>query len=288
MLKQLISKDVWEYIEKTGFRFSDMDIATIIHHSELSIPEKQCALRSLADRTEDLDLRQQIAERIAYDKMCYERFASNDGSCFYQTSAAEVTERWDLDEATGHFSSVELALSHAKSLGIAFSIHKYQIIGLCESIIVPHGYINPRLCPEGTFEGRSYDGEPIAGFRYNADGELQSYWTYEVTNEENAAVDDWGAKRFEWKFIQMPNPFEKGDIVRLTNSEQNGIVATSQEEWQSFLRRVEERNLVVDFSDASIVVEFQEGSHGHIQPIYLEKVEVDEDTKTRLHGLIDN
>ena len=272
MLKQLISNDVLKYIEKSSFKFADSDIATIIYHSEISVAQKHWALQSVADRTEDMELRRQIAERIAYDMMCYERFASNDGGCFYETSAAKVAEHWDLDQATGHFASVELALSHAKSLGFAFSIRKFQIIGLCKNIIVPHGFINPRLCPDATFGGQNYQGESIADFRYSADGELKNFWTYEVTNEENAAVVDWGAKRFEWKFIRMPNPFEKGDIVRLTNSESIGIVATSQAEWQNFMRQVKDRKSVVDFSDASIVVEFQNGCHKHIQPIYLEKV----------------
>ena len=273
MLKQLISKYVLRYIEKTGFQFSDADVATIIYHSERSVPQKHQALQSVADRTEDVELRNQIAERIAYDRMCYERLAANDGGCFYETSVAESTENWDLDEATGHFASVELALSHARSLGFAFSIKKYQIIGLCKNIIVPHGFFNPRLCPDATAGVKAYKGEAIADFRYSADGELRNFWTYEVTDEENAAVDDWGAKRFECKFIRMPNPFEKGDIVRRINSEQIGIVATSQTEWHSFLQRVEEKKPVVDFFDASIVVEFQDGSHEHIQPIYLEKVE---------------
>ena len=273
MYELIRSKYMQDYIEKTGFRFADTDLATIIYHSNVSVTEKHRMWQAIADRTSNLDLRQQIAERIAYDNMCYDRFVSNDGSCFYETCAAEATEYWDLDDVTGHFTSVELALTHAQSLGFAFSIQKYQIIGLCENIIVPHGYFNPRLCPGATFDGKDYKGEAIAGFRYDADGELKSFWTYEVSNEEETAVEDWGAKRFEWKFIQMPNPFEKGDAVRLINKGNVGVVATSQEAWQSFLRRVEERKPVVDFSDASIVVEFQDGHHDHIQPIYLEMVE---------------
>lgn len=83
--------------------------------------------------------------------------------------------------------------------------------------------------------------------------------------------------QFERRFVKMPNPFEKGNIVRTTRDGRIGVVTTSQAEWRDFLRRAEEKGLDVDFSDASIIVEFQnaDGSwgHRHIQPIYLERAQ---------------
>lgn len=93
--------------------------------------------------------------------------------------------------------------------------------------------------------------------------------------EEGALASASNAERFERRFVKIPNPFEKGDAVRATRSGRTGVVATSQAEWREFMRCVEENGLDVDFSDASIIVEFRkvDGSwgHQHIQPIYLER-----------------
>ena len=277
MLKLIESKYVREYIEKTGFEFSDMDFATIAYNSDLPIPDKHAKLKEIADNTQNEALKKQIAERIAHDEMCLQQFTENDGTCFYELSAGETTEFIDFDDSLGYFASADLAMKYAKQHGIAYKINKYQIIGLCKNIIVPYGYFNPYTAADCELEDKEYCGEPISSFTYNAEHELCSYWTFEIPQEEKDKVDDWGKFRFEHRFVYMPNPFETGDKVQLIGTNTIAVVGTSQEAWGKFLQRVQENNLPVDYYDASLVVDFIEddgecGSHGHIQPIYLEKI----------------
>ena len=279
MLNNLIpSKDVREYMQQTGFQFSDAELATLIYHSREPLWVKHAYWQSLRDRTEDTPLRKEIQERITYDQKCYQLFAENDGSYFYETVISETTDEWEKAEVTGHFISLDLALKHAKDHKAFFDIRKYQIIGLCKTVITPYGLYNPRLFPDSASEPRPYRGEAIAEFHYTTEGILKSYWTYEIPFEEMAAVDDWGEIRFEWKVIRMPNPFEKGDRVRIVGTDRVGTVATSQAEWNDFLHRVSEKNLVVDYLDASITVDYSTledpYNHQHVQPIYLEKVDL--------------
>lgn len=73
----------------------------------------------------------------------------------------------------------------------------------------------------------------------------------------------------------MPNPFEKGDIVRFAGTEDYGIVFESQKDWKEYLDKYKsdewrKKGITLDFSDAQIVVEFlgDDGTfgHGHINP----------------------
>ena len=258
MLKQLISKDVLEYMDRTGFRFSDADTATIIFQSELPEPEQIRLLSEIGEKTEDAVLRQQIEERIAYERLCYQRFQENDGGCFYELSAAEDTEYFQLNDVIGHFHSVDLAIKHAKRFKTSFYIKKFQIIGLREDIIAPYGISRLRFPWEDTDSVKDYVGDAISGCRFDTSGNMLYCWSSEES-EERKKVDDWPAsrtERFEWRFIELPNPFDLGDIVRRIGSNTVGIVSTSQKRWHESLRLVKERNLAYDFSDATITVEY--------------------------------
>lgn len=282
MINEIIkSKTVREYIEKTGWHFSDKDIATIIYNSGFLNPEESHYYMNIVNETEDMDLVGEIAERVSYKGMAYQRFTKNDGDCFYETREWIPGER-DADDVTGHFATFNTAVEYAKKFGTTFQIRKYQLIDRCPTIITPQASFNPRLGIEWEAAERPYQGEPISEFCFNADGEFQLFWSSEMSAEEEKKVDDWGEKRFEHRFAVLPNPFERGDIVYIADDcDSIGIVETSQAEWKDFLKRVEERSLPVDFIDASVTVEFLhlDGSfsHNHIAPIFLEKAELDKD-----------
>lgn len=287
MINSLIpSTTVREYMQQTGFRFTDSELATITYHSGRPLSVKHHYWEQLMDKTEDTTLRQQIKERIAYDQKCCQLFSENDGSHFYESIVGETTEEWEQGDITGHFASLELAVEHAKRLGLSFSVRKYQIVGLCKNIIVPYGLFNPRLFPDSLVDFRPYRGGHIAEFRYTAEGTLQDFWTYEISMEATIAVEDWGKNRFEWKCIRMPNPFNEGDRVQIVGTQRIGVVATSQIEWNVFWCRVAQQNLVVDYSDASIVVDYSTDevpyAHDHIEPIYLERLDNTKETEERV------
>ncbi|MBQ3497385.1 MAG: hypothetical protein IJA73_04560, partial [Oscillospiraceae bacterium] len=73
---------------------------------------------------------------------------------------------------------------------------------------------------------------------------------------------------------QIPNPFERGDIVRSHSA--IGIVETSQAEWTELMEN-QNQSEGLDYYDAVITVEFpSEGGgffHDHISPLELEKID---------------
>ena len=87
-------------------------------------------------------------------------------------------------------------------------------------------------------------------------------------------------RRFENAYVDIPNPFEAGDIVRLTTDGGQGIVMTSQKEWKEYNEKMKATNCA-DFSDVNIIVDLllEDGHivHNHINPIFLEKYDPTED-----------
>lgn len=290
MIRQIISKDMLAYLEEEGRSLSDREIATIVYHADLSMPELLQALAELKNQTKDTELAQEIEERITYEQRCLARFRENDGSCFYETS---IVEEDGKNTVTGHFATLALAEEHAKQFifhrNKPFVIKKYQIVGLCENVIVPIGWVNPRLHPKIASVPCEYYGSAISGCRYREDGSIVEWWSFEL-QEEESAVEDWGEHRFEHKFFDIPNPFQRGDIVRVIGKDNVGIIATSQEEYQKFMRRVEERKLPLDFLDWVVEVRLlrEDGScmHRHIPPAFLERIQVDADTEKQLRALL--
>ena len=109
-------------------------------------------------------------------------------------------------------------------------------------------------------------------------GQLAAYCV-ETGNVIYVEGERCGKNRFEHKFVEVPNPFEVGDIVRVVgDSERFGIVETSQEEWKKYLQRVKETKLTDSWLDAAITCCFfnEELEAFHVSPIFLEKVEVEE------------
>jgi len=156
------SETVRRYIFETGWTFTDMEKAALLHHSDLPLEQKDSCLRDLQTRTEDERLRKQLSEYLSRE--------------------------------------------------------------------VP--------------------------FNEERDG----YFTY--------------------IFYEVPNPFERGDIVRLVDTEEYGIVETSQKQWQDDLARYQldewkQTGLRPDYSDVQIRVGIlnSDGTFGHvhINPIDLER-----------------
>lgn len=265
------SRTVREYAGRTRHLFSDMDIATILYHT-LPWSGRAPALRELAARTEDVALRKQIEERLAYEELLRERFEANDGSFFYAVAVEDGAD----GITAGHYASARAALAAGRAGERPFCVSKYQLADLRRELITPKARFNPCLCPGPQARAEPYFGWPVAEYRYDAEGALRSRWSEEATPEERDRVEDWGSARFEERFLFLPNPFEKGDIVCMTGCpDQVGVVETSQESWKKFLERVRTNARGEDFCDASITVEFLtedgEFSHGHIPPILLER-----------------
>lgn len=250
------SKTVRAYAEKTGHIFSDADIAAILFHDQPY--ERTPALRKLAAQTKDSALRKQIHERLDYEAQLWERFSQNDGRFFY-TASMENQERY--------YASVRAALTAGKAWKSPFGVSKYQLVDRWDKSAAPY------ICLESP-----YHGGPVAEYWYDKNGALQMFWSHEITREEWKEMELWNEARFEERFLPLPNPFQRGDIVCwVTSPEKMGVVETSHEDWQDMLTG--KRRTPRDFFGASVVVEFLEEdgtfAASHVPLIYLERATLD-------------
>ena len=277
-----ISKDVQEYMERNGLEFTDFEKAALIFHSGLPVLKRLELLEQLAEKTEDLSLREQIHARLDCERENMEAFRNNTEGYVY---AVEAHEDSDKPYICGYFAAANLAYAHGMKQGCKFRIEKYLIVGFNgREAKKSKGYFNPNLMDETDIEEcvteHDYCGYSEATAQYDKDGTLEYFWSDEIerSNEENISRS-YDLKRFENAFLFVPIPFERGDIVRLTmEREGHGIVATSQLEWKEFLERVKSGKVEwADFLDASIEVDFLQDNgdimHSHVNPAYLEKFE---------------
>ena len=89
--------------------------------------------------------------------------------------------------------------------------------------------------------------------------------------------------RFEYMTVAPPQPFDKGDFVRMVDGDEIGIVETSKEDWN----RIEQlcahggyKTRGIDlYGEDTIKVDFLEAdghfSHDHISPVELERLDIE-------------
>lgn len=292
-LTELIpSADIREHMQQTGRVFGDSEWAAILFNSNSLTPEEKTArLRELGGQTRDQVLAEQIRQRLALEEEMRDAFFRSTPGMFYMVSASE-----DRMIPMGYYAGVEDAVQRGKREGVAFEVYKCRLIGtpdLPPPRKVPHG--NPYLFksepiseePELPDDGLDHCWAGYASF--NEQGEL-----YDVTSNEPTSVSMaeyvemiFSPQRFENRYLELPNPFQRGDIIRVVSgirSGECGVVETSQEEWVRFNQRVKD-GLVVDYSDACVTVEFLTGqgsfSHEHISPLYLERCRPGKDDPDR-------
>ena len=152
------------YIKRTGLQFSDSEVGTLLFHSGMPYHELHCALKELAERTADQELRRQIEERIAYDELYVYLFRTNDGSFFFAVSVDAGSKECEYDEIIGYFASVELALAFMKGKNVP--LHRQEISdcrparttceirGACESTPAFATGVLRLFYPCGIFDGK--------------------------------------------------------------------------------------------------------------------------------------
>lgn len=199
-----------------------------------------------------------ISERANYDIKCLDAFVSNPGNYIYILEVCEDEER----ENKGYFTDAQIAKGYGMVKKTSFQIGKYPIL------------------KEEGMQGNSidvgkknYNGSAVAEYSYDCNGNITNYWSSELPDDVHSLKEEC----FENRFIHIPNPFQRGDVVRQIGKQEYGIVETSQSEWEEFLEQIRVNDLGVDWFDSSITVSFllEDGkfSHMHINPIFLEKAE---------------
>ena len=272
-----ISKDVLQYMEQNNLEFNDSQAVALICHSWLSVPERHKRLEEFAAETEDENLRKQITEMLSVEKEDLKAFHKNTKGFVYAVLAKETS-----DEPCGYFATPELAYAHGLKQTCAFTINKYQIVGQNGAEMrKSKGYWNPYLMTEMSMEELVDESDRnglIAWLDYTQDGILQDFWSQEIERSDKGNIERlYSPNRFENAFVPMPNPFERGDIVRRLPNGCHGVVSTSAEEWLDLLEKVNAGKYKgSDFSDASVTVEFVHEDyicHDHVNPAFLERYE---------------
>lgn len=283
-MKTLIpSKDVRELVEKTGKKFTDFEKAVLIYNGILPYYEKLQLLKELLDSSEDYSLREMLKKRISRDEEDIKCFEENTEGYVYILNSGEFSPE---DNYCGCFVSAEMAYNHGLKSGYDFSIEKYLVIGF--NGMQPRknkGYMNPYFFDTKDVdtlikEYEDSDGS-VGRFYYTQEGVLKNFFCNEIERDDKEKLDMFfNPERFENSYIDIPNPFEAGDIVRLVKDNSHGVVVTSQEEWTRY-KDIMKNSKNKDFVDASITVDFllDNGhiSHNHINPIFLERYEPMED-----------
>ncbi len=264
-----------DFYKEIGFEFTDFQKATLIWNApDKARQEILDALQELADETAETKVRQQILERIDYEKKTFAAFLNNPDSKYVY-----VVEDWEDRCSCGFYEKYDMAVSYAvrysKEYETKCLIKKQRIVMEEADEIVRNPFReNPNI--GGNFEiseYSAYSGDAVASVTLNESGEVIRFWSSELPEEEKT-VDEYRTDRFEFAFMKVPFEMKGGTIVKNVITGDYGVLAQGKKEWDAYMKRIEERNLYVDFSDIQVIVyELTEKgywSHEHTNPMYIE------------------
>ena len=274
ILRQYIpSETVRSYMAENKITLSDRDWAAIIWNSSRYLSAREGDLIELTWTTEDMTLKAQIEERVAYDHKAIALFCDRHDGFIYALNSPEPDGE---DNIIGYFRTAKLAADYGVEAGRDFQIRKHQLIDEGTEPIKGWCLISPVLEPDPEKQIVEFDfpGMPVAEISFNRFGTMMRYWTQETSREEALRVESLSRERFENAFVPVPDPFEEGDIVRRVGEDRTGIVKTSQREWQATLERALQPEALYDWMDVCLEVGYGETSEEEtgINPLYLEKV----------------
>lgn len=272
MFELIPSQYMRSLFDDLGFELTDFNKATLIWNNLLhDRNEKLSALKFLQEATLNECLKQQIQERLDYEEdMLRIMRNNNDGKYVFAVL--------DEDEyCCGFFSEYEMAhqygIEHARKYEEkTFRIEKQFIIREeCDLMVRDAGRTNWNIIPSGkTIETIKYDGDPVAGISYFADGHIKHIWSNEMSVEAESIVDPYRVDRFEQQFFRIPFEGTIGWTVRDITDGTIGVLMQDAKGWQKYM----DRSFYRDYSDIQVEVVFltPQGCwrHEHINPIYLE------------------
>lgn len=246
------SKYTREKFAELGVEFDEWQKAAILWHKPLLYQEMIDALSDFVSEVSDLELKQQIEQRITIEKKMLKKFKENpDDEYVYVVKL--LSDECDY----GIFSVYELALLQAQTVGKEenerMKIEKHRII---------------REKTESIF----LDAQ-VATIIFNKDGQIETIWYDEITE----VIDISNINRFEGKYFEVPYVHEPGMLVKYGDSDEYAVVATTKADDER-ARELMKKCDNLEFYDNNLVV-YQltdEGywSHEHWSPFMIDKLEV--------------
>ncbi len=262
------SETVRQYVLETGWTFTDWQRATLLAHSWRPVEDKLALLRRLNGQTSDEELLRQIMAYVDWVEQVIRELQDNrDRRCVYVLKLEDEDNGDDYRRIPpeAYFFDWETACECGRKSGGRFEIEKYRVAD----------------CPD---TGESY---AVSGADFDRDGRI-NYLSREFYRTE----DD-----FTRTFFLLPNPFERGDIIRRVfptgAPDDYGVVETSREQMRESYERLKDgKHFFTQFGDDSIRAEFlnDDGTftHDHILPLYFERYEPEWDPDDTPDGTRDN
>lgn len=148
-----------------------------------------------------------------------------------------MAERADgEDEPAGYFADWERAYESGKKEKIPFEIRKYQIDDVTMD------------------DDGMYSQDSLGFLRCDKEGEVRCAWSYEIPDIYDS-IGEWN-EHFSEMYFEVPNPFEKGDIIKTCAMGYYGIVEMSQKDWKASVDRhkkwLQQGGHFVDYTDIQI------------------------------------
>lgn len=278
------SADMKRVIRETEFGFSDWDKAAIIWNSEALLEEKLNAIGQIADETPDVNLKEQIQERIAYEQRVIMVFREISAGFTYMLTAHEDD---DEDSMKGCFADPEMAYEEGCKLGSAFSVTKHQIIEKGVERIKSRIILSPIFAPKEADQIRELDdyADEVARIEYDEEGSILYCFSDELPKEYEIKVNSLSNKRFENRYVIFPQVFWEHEKVCVVGGgyiegEIVGWIPREPHSYDWYIRRGSAPDSIYDYDDAMVRVDYWDDddlawSHLHILPIYLDHVEED-------------
>lgn len=235
-LKLLIpSETVRKYVIKKEWVFSDRQKACILYYHELPIRVLNPLFRELRDNTHEVKLKEELTEFLDIEERGFKEFRDNSDKCCIYVATEELGRKGDFFPQ-GYFFDCDEAYEF-----IAKRLEKEQNLFILEKQLI-HGADIPEKYLKLSDAPFRY---AVSSVEFDKNGEAIYLYSREVPHPK-----DLENKNFDNMFFEVPNPFDRGDIVRYTVTGEYGIVETSQKQWHEHL---EERQDPEKHSDSNYV-----------------------------------
>ena len=142
MTKLIPSKDVREYIKSINYKLTDFQKATLIWNTPYdSLDEQLNALKEIVVSTDNIELKKQLEERIAFEKDSIKKFKENTPDCIYV-----VYNENECD--SGYFTSYDIARQYCIDKEYKY-IRKHILVKTADLPLVRSSVrLNPYLFPK--------------------------------------------------------------------------------------------------------------------------------------------
>lgn len=282
--KHIPSKHYLNYIKQNNITYSDYEVAAILSHCINDPFKLHEELDFISKNTKDEKLKKEIENKINNDNRLYEMFKDNsEKEAIYVVY--EYDKEYDEHFVYGYFYRFDKALEKALESGQEFKIEKQKVQDDNPKKTIAHGAWNPHYDKDAHIEIYEMDDyeDNLGTILYKENGDIDYFYVKDLSildRTDDELLNEIYKDNFENTYIFLEHPFEVGDIVKDTNTNQAGIVELSKKEYDDFSEKVR-NGLYADDFDCGTTVSYlcDDGhfSHEHPLPFFLEKYEPDKE-----------